>query len=89
MFEGIGGGVVVVVEIRGQGQNLGGDEEISLYMQGQVRVRGSQWHQLKFVVVVVVGGGVISYIIFISSWTPPHHHHPTPPLFLLVLAGSS
>lgn len=63
-------------EIRGQGQNLGGDEEISLYTRGQVRVHGSQWHQLKFGVVVVgvgwgCGGGAISYIIFISSWTAP------------------
>lgn len=53
----------------GRVRDLGGDGESGLYIQGQVRVQGSWWHQLKF----GGWGAVISwaYICFISSWTAP------------------
>lgn len=73
------------LEIKGQGQNLGGDEEISLYKRGQVRVRGSQWHQLKFGV-VVVGEGREGRGHFIYHF---HFQLDCPPPPSLALAGSS
>lgn len=65
------------VDIKGQGQNLGGDEEISLYMQGQVRVHGSQWHQLKFGVGGLGGLFHISFS-FPAGLPPPHPPHSGP-----------
>lgn len=62
-----------MLEIKGQGQNLGGDEEISLYARGQVRVHGSQWHQLKFGVVVAVGGGYFIYHFHFQLDAPRPH----------------
>lgn len=74
------------VDIKGQGQNLGGDEEISLYMQGQVRVHGSQWHQLKFGVGVGVGwggwGGYFIYHFHFQLDCPPPLRTPPPPAML-------
>lgn len=54
----------------GRVRDLGRDGESSFYRQGQVRVQGSWWHQLKF---GGLGEAVIlwAYICFISSWTGP------------------
>lgn len=53
----------------GRVRDLGGARERGLYRQGQVRVQGSWWHQLR----LGRGAPVIlwAHICFLSSWTPP------------------